>query len=41
MNDYYILEDNVRNTFMSVVWAHKIQEKQVNFLIPDKIYSLR
>lgn len=24
----YILEDNIRDTFMSVVWSHKIQEKQ-------------
>lgn len=32
MNDYYILEDNVRNTFMSVVWAHKTQEKQADIL---------
>ncbi|MBU0279139.1 MULTISPECIES: SLATT domain-containing protein [unclassified Gemella] len=32
MNDYFILEDNVRNTFMSVVWAHKIQEKQADIL---------
>ena len=27
-NEYAILEDSVRNTFGSVVWSHKIQEKQ-------------
>lgn len=32
MNDYYILEDNVRSTFMSVVWSHKTQEKQADIL---------
>lgn len=26
------LEDNVRHTFMSVVWSHKIQEKQADIL---------
>ncbi len=31
MNDEYsILEDSVRNTFGSVVWSHKIQEKQAD-----------
>lgn len=30
MKDYDTLEDNVRNTFMSVVWTHKIQEKQAD-----------
>lgn len=27
-----ILEDNIRHTFMSVVWTHKIQEKQADIL---------
>ena len=27
-----ILEDNVRYTFMSVVWSHKIQEKEADLL---------
>lgn len=30
MEDYNILEDNVRHTYMSVVWSHKIQEKQAD-----------
>ncbi len=30
--DYLILEDNVRYSFMSVVWSHKIQEKQADIL---------
>lgn len=29
-SEYKILEDTVRNTFCSVVWSHKIQEKQVD-----------
>ena len=29
-NEYSILEDSVRNTFGSVVWSHKIQEKQAD-----------
>lgn len=29
-NEYAILEDSVRNTFGSVVWSHKIQEKQAD-----------
>lgn len=32
MEDYDVLEDNVRNTYMSVVWSHKIQEKQADIL---------
>lgn len=28
--EYYTLEDNVRHTYMSVVWSHKIQEKQAD-----------
>lgn len=28
--EYIILEDSVRNTFGSVVWSHKIQEKQAD-----------
>lgn len=30
LQDYEILEDSVRNTFGSVVWSHKIQEKQAD-----------
>ncbi|CZE50279.1 SLATT domain-containing protein [Campylobacter geochelonis] len=30
MDEYKILEDSVRNTFGSVVWSHKIQEKQAD-----------
>lgn len=29
-DEYSILEDSVRNTFGSVVWSHKIQEKQAD-----------
>ena len=29
-NAYYILESSVRETFASVVWSHKIQEKQAD-----------
>lgn len=28
--EYLMLEDSVRNTFGSVVWSHKIQEKQAD-----------
>ena len=28
--EYILLEDSVRNTFGSVVWSHKIQEKQAD-----------
>ena len=28
--NYSVLENNVRHTFMSVVWSHKIQEKQAS-----------
>jgi len=28
--DYELLEDSVRNTFGSIVWSHKIQEKQAD-----------
>ena len=31
-NEYLILEDNVRHSYMSVVWSHKIQEKQADIL---------
>lgn len=34
-NEYLVLEDSVRNSFGSVVWSHKIQEKQAD------IYSLK
>lgn len=27
VNDYKILEDAIRNSYASVVWSHKIQEK--------------
>ena len=30
--NYSVLENNVRHTFMSVVWSHKIQEKQADIL---------
>ena len=30
MNEYQILLDIVRQTFASVVWTHKIQEKQAD-----------
>lgn len=30
MEKIQILEDNVRNRYMSVVWSHKIQEKQAD-----------
>ncbi len=30
MEKLQILEDNVRNRYMSVVWSHKIQEKQAD-----------
>lgn len=30
--EFLILEDNVRHTFMSIVWSHKIQEKQADIL---------
>ena len=30
--NYSVLEDNVRHTFMSVTWSHKIQEKQADIL---------
>ncbi len=33
--DYDTLEDSIRNTYASVVWSHKIQEKQAD------IYSQR
>lgn len=34
MNDEYsILEDSVRNTFGSVIWSHKIQEKQADIYL--------
>ena len=34
MNDeFLILEDSVRNTFGSVVWSHKIQEKQADIYL--------
>ena len=29
-NEYSLLEDSVRNTFGSVLWSHKIQEKQAD-----------
>ena len=29
-NEYRVLEDSVRNTYGSVVWSHKIQEKQAD-----------
>lgn len=29
-HDYYILEGTVRETYASVVWSHKIQEKQAD-----------
>lgn len=27
-----ILEDNIRYTYMSIVWSHKIQEKEADIL---------
>lgn len=30
IDKYKVLEDNVRNTFIRVVWTHKIQEKQAD-----------
>lgn len=30
VDEYKILEDSVRNTFGSVVWSHKIHEKQAD-----------
>ncbi len=30
--NYSVLENNVRHTFMSIVWSHKIQEKQADIL---------
>lgn len=36
-NKKYILEDSIRNTFMGVVWSHKIQEKQADIYL--KQYS--
>ncbi len=39
--DREILEDNVRHTFMSVVWSHKIQEKEADILSEKfKLYEL-
>lgn len=36
-----ILEENVRHTFMSVVWSHKIQEKEADILSEKfKLYEL-
>ena len=32
IDDYLLLEDNVRHSYMSVVWSHKIQEKQADIL---------
>ncbi len=32
-NKYYMLEDNVRNKFIGVVWSHKIQEKQADIYL--------
>lgn len=32
LDEYLILEDNVRHSYMSVVWSHKIQEKQADIL---------
>jgi len=29
-DNYKIIEDNLRNTYGSVVWSHKIQEKQAD-----------
>lgn len=31
-DEYLVLEDNVRHSYMSVVWSHKIQEKQADIL---------
>lgn len=28
IDDYSVLEDSVRNSYDSIVWSHKIQEKQ-------------
>jgi putative membrane protein len=32
IDDYLLLEDNVRHSYMGVVWSHKIQEKQADIL---------
>lgn len=32
LDEYLILEDNVRHSYMGVVWSHKIQEKQADIL---------
>lgn len=32
MKNHLILEDNVRDTYIRVVWTHKIQEKQADIL---------
>lgn len=31
-DEYLVLEGNVRHSYMSVVWSHKIQEKQADIL---------
>ena len=32
-DNYKIIEDNLRNTYGSVVWSHKIQEKQADISV--------
>lgn len=32
IDEYLLLEDNVRHSYMGVVWSHKIQEKQADIL---------
>ena len=39
-NEYAILEDSVRNTFGSVVWSHKIQEKQADIFRNINVWKL-
>lgn len=39
--DREVLEDNVRHSFMSVVWSHKIQEKEADIISEQfKLYEL-
>lgn len=39
--DREVLEDNVRHSFMSVVWSHKIQEKEADIISKQfKLYEI-
>lgn len=34
-DELMVIEDNIRNTYGSVVWSHKIQEKQSDISIKN------